>query len=303
MLKQDEREVILRIERPDGQQFIIGTGTDWRMENSALPDWNTLDYAVNTSENVLTDGSSVVSKRVNEKDRTLTAVYMGKDQAAARQEAITFFNPKFQFKVHITYHGRTMWCMGEQVGFTCSTANIYQPPTIKWMLLCPDPYMKDEFNNNYSFGDTTAGIGFPYISHNPLDLNRPRDYPAGFAAGVLIYDGKNSIYNGGDVPCYYKVQIKAKGSLVNPTIKKDDKMVKLLTTLSDGDIALIDFESSPPKVTINGANAIQKCSRDSNFTGMIMQVGKNIFSFEIDNMVNRSLADVKVLYNNRYLGI
>lgn len=303
MIKKNEREVIIRIERPDGRQFTIGTGTDWRMYNDALPDWNTLDYSVNTSENVLKDGSSVVSKRVAEKDRTLTAVYMGDDPASAREAAINFFNPKFQFKAHITYHGRTMWCMGEQAGFTCTTGNIYRPPELKWMLLCPDPYMKDEYNNDHSFGDVVAGIGFPYVSHNPLDLNRPIDYPAGFAAGILIYDGKNSIYNGGDVPCYYKVQIKAKGDLVNPTIHKDEKMVRLLTTLHENDVAVIDFESSPPNVTINGQNAIQKCSRDSNFTGMIMQVGKNVFSFEVDNPINRSLADVKVLYNNKYLGI
>lgn len=302
-LEKKARSVVINIERSDGQTFNIGTGTDWRMKNDAIADWNTLDYSVNTEENVLDDGSRVVSKRVNEKDRTLSAIYMGDSPSQARTDALAFFNPKMTYKVHLEYHGRRMWCEGEQIGFDCSTHNIYQPPEITWTVLCPNPYMRSESGNNYMFGDATAGIGFPYVSHNPNDLTRNINYPAGHAASIRVFDGKNSVYNRGDVATYYRVEIKANDRLENPTITKDGKFVKVLTTLYNGDVLLIDFESSPPRVTINGENAIQKCSRDSNFTGMKMQTGRNVFTFSIDNMINRSLAEVRVIYNDKFIGI
>ena len=70
-----------------------------------------------------------------------------------------------------------------------------------------------------------------------------------------------------------------------------------------GDTLIIDFEAAPPTVTKNGADIIAACSRDSNFVGMEMRVGTNVFNYTCDNAENRPLMDVTVRYYAKYLGV
>lgn len=296
----DERRVTVEVRRSDGQTFRVGSGTGWKIPNDGLKDWNVMEHEVSTAANVLTDGSSLVSKRLGEKDRTLKAVYCDVDADNERARAIAFFNPKFAFEAYVSYRGRTRWCGGEQIGFKVSTDNVYAKPEITWTLLCLDPYMKDPDGNESAFGDSVPMLGWPYVSYADEE---GLGYPPGLVAGVLVFDGLNSIVNGGDVETEYKVRIEAEGKLVNPTINKDGRFVRMLLTLSAGDVLEIDFESAPPKVTKNGQNVIHYASRDSAFTKMAMQVGKNVFSFTVDNEENRSLAKVQVLFHEKFLGV
>lgn len=302
-LAKDEQSVIIDIERSDGQRFVMGTGTGWKLPDDAIEEWNSLDYAIASRENVLTDGSRLLGSRVNEKERYIKeAQFWGDDGVAERQRAISFFNPKYTFRVHITYHGRTRWCAGSQSGFKASTHNIYDKPVITWSIRCFDPYMRDENDHDYSFGDELPMLGFPYVDLH-VDKDTPWDYPEGLLVAVAIFDGKNTIYNSGDVETPYRVEIKAKALITNPTITKDGRFVKVMVDLFEGDKLVIDLDSRMQKVTINGKNAINKTSRDSTFDGMQMVPGENIFTFGCDNDENRSLVDVRVLYNDSYLGV
>lgn len=298
-------EFRIDIERSDGRSMSFGDGTEWVLSMNSMDEWVALDYEVETEASVISDGSMLVSERVADKDRMLSAVYWGNDNRAARDAAVGFFNPKHTFRAHLTYYGRTRWCEGVQTGFDCPIAREGFPTKVTWTLLCPDPYMRDENANEASFTDALPHLGFPFVSHlaNSGGYRRPKSEPAGFPCSVLVYDGKNTVYNAGDVPTYYTVVVKARGELVNPTITKDGKFVKYVGTVAAGTELRIDFESAPPKVTLNGVNAIASCSRDSSFTGMRMQVGKNVFSFTVDNPENRSLADVQILYNAKFLGV
>lgn len=300
------KSVTVRFVRSDGKEFEIGTGTPWRIPNDGLENLANLEYSVETSANVLTDGSSFVSSRVEEVDRTFTADYWGVDPDTARADAVSFFNHRFTFEAHISYRGRERWCEGRLYGFESEAANVYDIPSISITLLCLDPYMRSESDHSESFGDSKPMFGFPFVSiAMPEVEGEPPAFgrSGGFICSVSIYDGKNTIVNSGDVPTMYRVRIVGDDDLVNPTITKDGKCVKLSTTLKAGQVAIIDFESAPPRVTIDGENAIQKCTRGSSFTDMAMQVGENIFTFSVDNEENMPLADVSVIYTDKYLGV
>lgn len=299
MVVKDNR-VTVEVRRSDGQTFRVGSGTGWKIPNDGLKDWNVMEHEVSTAANVLTDGSSLVSKRLGEKDRTLRAVYCDVDADSERARAIAFFNPKFTFEAYVSYRGRTRWCGGEQIGFKVTTENVYAKPEITWTLLCLDPYMKDPDGNESAFGDSVPMLGWPYVAYADEE---GLEYPPGLVAGVLVFDGLNSIVNGGDVSTQYRIRIEAEGTLVNPTINKDGRFVRMLLTLYSGDVLEIDFESAPPKVTKNGQNVIHYTSRDSAFTKMAMEPGKNVFSFTVDNEENRSLAKVQVLFHEKFLGV
>lgn len=298
--------VNLRVVRSDGKEWLLGAGTGWYILEDGIDDMNDVSYSVETSANVLTDGSSLVSKRVDEKDRTIAVQYNGSDKEGERGKAIAFLNPKFSFQVYVTYMGRTRWYEGELYKSNVQTGNVNKPLVAQFTILCLDPYFKDTDRNDRPFGDANPGIGWPFVSHVRENLPNGEKYPVGFVCSRLVYDGENyvnSVVNGGDVPVFYKVVIKASGTLQNPTIQKDGKFVKLIDTLRAGDELVFDFESAPPKVEKNGTNVIQSCSRDSSFTDMEMQVGTSKFSFVIDNTSNRPLASVQVLFYKKYLGV
>ena len=293
----------MRIVRSDGAELELGDGTEWVLSMNGMDDWLNLDYSVVTSANVLTDGSALVSKRVAEKDRTISATYWGRDRTGERDRVIPFFNPKYSFEAHITYFDRTRWCEGEQIGFDMPIVDERTPPTLTWTLLCLDPYLRSEDGHEHAFGDAMGTFGWPFISVADAIVPGAKRVPVGFPISVLVYDGINTIYNSGDVSTTYTVRIEAKGFLRNPTITKDGRFVKVLIDMEAGQVLVIDFQKTPPTVELDGSNIIGLCSRDSSFTHMAMQTGANLFTFTIDNMENYSLADVQILYNDRYTGV
>lgn len=289
--------------RSDGATFPMGDGSDWRLPIPDVDAMAKLNIALNTSDRVLTDGSSVVSKRVNEADRTVTTVYTGQDNAKARGEVIAFFNPKHSFEMHVETMGRARWCKGELYAFECPFQHEGMSTEATFTILCPDPYWKSEDRNEHPFGDSLPMIGFPYVDHAREVLPGDVRHPVGTMASKAIYDGINTIYNNGDVSCMYLIRIDAKGTIVNPCISKADKRVCVQVTMTAGQTLLIDFEGRDAAVTLDGKNVIQRCTRDSSFIRMQMETGSNSFSFTCDNPENRSLAEVSVLFNKQYLGV
>lgn len=297
----------MRIVRSDGAE-LYATGNfstnGWTVAWQGLQDFLSLPLSISTSANVLTDGSTLVSKRVDECERTASIVYVGpRGRREVRDEALAFFNPKHSFEVHVTHMGVTRWCEGELAEVSCPIREDRRPCQCTFTLLCLDPYMRGEDGNDYSLQDSRPMFGFPFVSHMRKPLPDGTKKPVGFLASRMIYDGLNTVYNSGDVPTSYRVQVTASGTLINPTFTKDGKFVRYVGTLHDGDVYVIDFEGAPPTVTLNGRNVISGCTRDSTFVDMSLKTGPNIVTFAIDNSANLLYADVRILYNKRYLGV
>lgn len=293
----------MHIVRSDGRTLDLGDGTYWVLAMNKMDDWLDLDYTVNTSANVLTDGSSFLAERVEEKDRTISATYWGPDRKGVRDVIIPFFNPRYTYEAHLTYFDRTRWAEGRQIGFDMPITDERTPPTLTWTLLCMDPFLRSEDHNESSLTDASPMFGFPYVSHVKQELANGERYPVGSLASKMLYDGLNTIYNSGDVETYYRIVCSFDGPVTNPKFTKDDRFVQILKAFADGDELEIDFETTPPRVLVNGTNAIQLCSRDSNFTGMQMQVGPNVFQYGGSTAAERAYMHVQVLFYKRYLGV
>lgn len=295
--------VKLRIVRSDGEEFTMGYGTGWKIPSDGLENWANLSYTVDTSQNVLTDGSSLVGKRIDETDRTMKASYHGSDPIGDRGKALSFFNARFAFRAYLTYMGRERFAEGELYGFQLSSGNIAQPMELTFTLLCLNPFLMDPDGNDHALTDAQPMFGFPYVSHVRQQLPNGERKPVGSLASKLLFDEQNTIYNSGDVPCNFAAVIDFDGKVVNPTITKDGKHITVMREFAEGETLRIDFTAAPPTVTIDGENVISLCSRDSDFVGMEMQVGANVFTYSCENVANRLLMDVKILFNKQYLGI
>ena len=296
----------VRIERDDGRELVADGqwSGGWAVEWEGLEDFLTLPIAVNTAANVIRDGSTLVGKRVEEAERTMSIVYAGpRDPAEVREEVLSFLNPKRTFRVHVTHMGRTRWCEGELVERECDIAPSRAPCRATFTILCLDPYMRSEDYNENSLTDAAPMFGFPYVSHARQQLPRGERHPVGSLASKLLYDGLNTVYNNGDVETDYRIVCRALGDLSNPRFEKDGRHVTVMTTMRRGDEIVVDFSASPPSVTLNGENAIQMCTRDSDFVNMGMQVGGNVFQYSCEPPENRSYMDVQINYHRRYLGV
>lgn len=301
----DEGSTLLRVVRSDGQEmeFSTGGGAGWRIAYEGMQDWLDLPIEITTSPNVLSDGSSVVGKRVSECERTASCFYSGGDLSGERLRALSFFNPKHTYAAHVTYYGTTRWAPGELSAVECAITREGRALELVFTLLCPDPYMRSESGNENSLTDSAPMFGFPFVSHIREPLPDGTRYPEGFLASKTLFDGENTIYNTGDMETYYKIRCECKGVVKNPKFTKDDKFVQLLGNFGDKDVIEIDFEAAPPRVTVNGENRIQDTSRDSNFIGMQMQVGENVFNYTCDNVANRPFMSVQINFWKKYLGV
>lgn len=296
----------LRMVRDDGAEMVFhGEDHDgWSIPSGGLQDFLSLPLDLQTSANVLTDGSTLVSKRVSECERDVSVVYDGNgDPRAVRDAALSFFNPKHSFEAHVEYLGVTRWCECELADVLFRINDESWPCVGDFTLLCLDPYMRSEDGNDYSLQDASPMFGFPFVSHAKQPTSRGERFPVGFLASKTIYDGRNSLYNNGAVPCPYRVVIKGKSDIKNPKFTKDGKFVHYLGTVRAGEELAIAFDELPPKVYLNGKNATMACSRDSTFIDMWLEVGLNVVQYSMDNSEDMVYTDVRILYNQRYLGV
>ena len=126
-------------------------------------------------------------------------------------------------------------------------------------------------------------------------------YRRGFVMGVYDFNKTVDIQNDGDVTTFPRVVIRSDGTVENPRISIGDKFVRFVDTLKQGDELVIDFEQRPPRVTLNGRNAINKVDRASSFTSFQIEAGDTTFEYDSDSGEN--VMSVSLYYWKRYLGI
>lgn len=291
--------VTVRIVRDDGEEFWIDN-EKWMIPNDGLENWANLPHSVSVKEDASYDGGIITNQRVEAVDRTVEAELLSPEgNAEARAGAIRFFSPRHTYDVHLTYQGRTRWCQGVQYAFKCETGNIYKPVAISWTVLCPMPYLLSEDNFGKDVALITAKFGFPY--HSVVQSAPAGVYKRGFVMGVYDFNRTVDIQNDGDVTTFPRVVIRADGTVENPKISIGDKFVRFVDTLKQGDELVIDFEQRPPRVTLNGRNAINKVDRASSFTSFQIEAGDTTFEYDADSGEN--VMSVSLYYWKRYLGI
>ena len=290
----------IRIVRSDGAELTADGGYEggWTVSWEGLRDFNSLPISLSTSANVLTDGSTLVSKRVDECERTASIFYKGpRDPASVRDECLSFFNPKHSFQCHVTHMGRTRWCEGELADVKCEILADRFPCQATFTILCPDPYMRGEDIHDETMTDASPMFTFPFQCFVP-SLERP----SGCVSSFRVYDGLNTVYNDGGIPVPFRITARFESVVKNPSFHTNGNFVKVINVFTKGQELVIDFMAAPPKVEIDGENAIQMCSRDSVFVGQILNVGANRFWYDAE-FGDVNTMKVSIVYYERYMGV
>lgn len=206
-----------------------------------------------------------------------------------RKEVISFFNHKYSFKIYVTYMGRTLWSDAKVRILSVPSENIYNLTRFTVSFIRENPYWKsvNEFGENIA--EKIGLYGFPaFITTN---IGTVYDYFR-FADAV-------DITNEGDVETFMKIIIASTGEVINPKITKDNKYVKILDTMVNGDIYELDFVELTVKK--NGESAISRIDRSSDFSAMKLNIGNNLVSYSADE--GEQLLNVNIYYNQLYLGV
>lgn len=281
------KTVMVKWLRSDGKTF-IADGTDWGITKiTGIGNVTPEQFTENRAQG---DGSIITGRRVAQREHGYTIQNNNTNlNEIMRKVAIAFFNPKYTYKVYLTYQDVSRWIDAELLLATVPSENVYHAIEIDIAMLSPDVYWKsmDEFGKDIAGIDARygwpqydiAGKGFLYSAFN-------------FAKTVLIE-------NDGDVDCYCKAVIEATDKVVNPRLEHGNSTVRILDTMLSKDTYVIDILAKT--VHKNGVNALAKIDRTSDFVGMAFKPGDNIISFGADTGENS--LKVTLYFNKLYLGV
>lgn len=258
----------IEIERDDGlgeeNPRLLADGAHWRVEVGGLENFGGVSYEIATQAYAQYDGSLPMRERTPEQDRTmvLSARF---DRAEARDEAMAFFIPHREYAVRCTLLGRTRHFTGRQYALKVELGSLSLPTRVTWTCLCTQPFWLSEDEHGYDLAEAQGRRGFPFVSLvgrvAPEPESReaaPPSHVAGFVVGVISHATR--LVNGGHVPTYPRFVISARGSVRNPAVRVTDATggtaldVTVLVELEDGDELVIDFESRPTEISLNGEN-------------------------------------------------
>lgn len=280
--------VFVKFTRDDGREFTLNND-NWKIPSDGLEGFGDFSNDITIVDNGVGDGGVLSSRRVPQKDRTISAKSRNKYLAEVlRAEATSFFRPKSTYKVYLTYMGRTRWAEGVVEKFSISTNNIHQDMVLTVTLLFADPYLKSYEDFGQDIASIRGVAGFPYLC----------TVAQGAPTGVFNYATMVNISNDGDVEAYCRVVFRAKGTVLNPKLIINGHYVRVIDQMQDGDIIIMDFAASPPTVKKNGVNFIGKCDRTSEFDKMVLAVGDSTLQYDADNGTN--VLSVAVYFNKLY---
>lgn len=308
------RELTIEIERDDGlgegNPRLVADGSRWRVEVGGLENFGGVSYEVSTQEYAQYDGSLVTRERTPEQDRTLV---LGArfDPAVARDEAMAFFIPHREYTVRCTLMGRTRHFRGRQYAMSVELGSLALPTTVTWTCLCAQPFWLSEDEHGYDIAEAQGRRGFPFASpadrvppEAPASKSAAPAHVAGFVVGVISHATR--LVNSGHVPTYPRFTVSASGNVVNPSVRVLDASgnaamdVAVLVDMADGDELVIDFESRPTVIELNGANVSHLVKPGSTLAASI-GVGR----YDVEWSAESGDASMRVVpsIRERYTGV
>lgn len=308
-----EAPLTIEIERDDGlgedNPRLRADGARWRVQVGGLENFGGISYEVSTQAYAQYDGSLVMRERTPEQDRTMVLAARF-DPAEARDEAMGFFIPHREYTVRCTLLGRTRHFKGRQYALDVELGSLALPTTVTWTCLSEQPFWLSDDEHGYDLAEAQRRRGFPFVSladrvaPSPQARASAAGHVAGFVVGIVSHATR--LVNGGHVPTYPRFTISASGTVENPAIRVRDGSggvvldVTVLTSLRDGDGLVLDFESRPTSIELNGENVSHLVKPGSTLAASI-GVGR----YDVEWSAESGDASMQVVpsIRERYTGI
>lgn len=282
--------VEVNIMRSDGKTFNID-GSLFKIFSDGLNGLDTTRYDFFQSSNYSGNGTMFTGQRALPREITIRANLISKNYlSVARELAIEFFNPEYDFNIYISYLDKLRLVKGKLIGFSLPNLNINRVTALELTFLSESPYLLSNDIKTVLLSTSNPLFEFPYVSTTT----------DGFEFGEILGSIKN-IENNGDFECGFIVEIEAAGEATEITININNKTVTYKGTLQAGDTLILDFDNIPIKVSKNGVNDIKNLDRNSDISEMILKTGNNTVNYS--SLSGTSFLKVYISYYEKYNGI
>lgn len=228
---------------------------------------------INSSVNTTTDGSSINSVRLENRNIVIYVTMEG-DVEANRINLYKYFPVKKTVKLYFSNKSRDIYIEGTVELIECDLFSNKQVAQIS--IICPRPYFKDVENLVTVFSDVSAMFEFPFSISK-----------AGMEISTIGTNQRRSIINNGDIETGVIIKLFATGTVVNPVIYDVLKRtsLKLNFTMLASDTIVINTNVGEKSIELirDGVsyNAMGYMAQDS--TWFILEAGDNVFTYDADS--------------------
>lgn len=276
----------------NGKEMVFGKRSAYKIRS--VQGLETSDITLTATENAGIDGATVTNRRLGPRHIDIIGGIPSGDREAYRETLVRFFNPSNEGTAIIEYCGRKrkVEYLIENVDFG-TLDSVYKIPEFTVSLYCENPMLL----STSSYGGNIAAF-IPQFAL-PFKCTVEKKQIMGYqkiSQSILIT-------NDGDKAVGAEFVITAtRGDVSNPTIQNETtgQYIKVVRTLSMGDILRISTIPRQKEILINGSNAITDMDRMSDLSLSIMP-GDNVLEYDAENGMTN--MDVRLYYTPEYLGV
>ena len=228
---------------------------------------------INTSVNTTTDGSSINSVRLENRNIVIYTTIEG-DVEANRINLYKYFPVKKTVKLYFNNSSREVYIEGTVELIECDLFTNKQVAQIS--IICPKPYFKAVEDLITVFSDVSALFEFPFSISK-----------SGVAFSAITPNIRKSIVNTGDVETGIIIKLSARATVVDPVIYDVLKRthMKLNLTMLDGDSIVINTNVGEKSIELIrdgiSSNAMGYMAQSS--TWFKLESGDNMFAYDAES--------------------
>ena len=242
---------------------------------------------INTSNISGYDGSTVVSTSIPMRNISILIRFFDGDAEYAKQHIYSIFPIRKTIEIQYISDVGSKKIRGivEKIDIP---PNAY-PLVGQISILCPDPFFKNLEPQSKIMSAIKPLFHFPFTFNGP------------FKFGERMTSVIENFINDSTVDVYPIIEFKAVSSLTNPSIMNINtyEKMKIITSMSAGDIIKIDTRLGQKSVTKNGVNIFNSITDDFEF--FKLYVGDNYLKYDADT--NSAGLQTTVRWENLYGGV
>lgn len=270
----------------------ISKDTLYKLSNIDGIEWANLE--LNTVSNAQFDGSVIVSKRIQNREISITADYMGSNKETERKKLISFFNPRNKGVLIVNY-GAERAIEYEVSNFNSKVTNLHDPLQFTVDLMCTNPYWRNILESKINIALWKGSFHFPLV------IPKSQGIVMGIREPSLIVN----VLNIGDVESGMVIEFRALGTLKNPSLLNVNtgEIFKINKSMVAGEIIKVNTNIGNKKV-VNSLNGIE-----TNILNLIdlssaflqLRPGDNLLRYDAEENLNN--LEISIYYNPYYLGV
>ena len=261
---------------------------------SGLSDVRNAIYSINSMGQ---DGDTYLGNRIESREIEIVGSIKERNKDRMqdyRRQLNRVLNP--QYAATLTYEygefKRVIDCKVDSAPVFSRKA-IFQDFTIR--LLCLNPFWRKEHKTRDDIATWIGGFEFPE------EIPLVEGWEIGYRQPSLIVN----VYNDGDVKTGIRVEFRALGVVVNPSLLNvnTQEFIKLNITLQAGDVMSVSTGYGEKEVTLNRGGIVSDAFRyiDVDSSYLQLAAGDNLFRYSA--ATNLENLEVSIYHDDLYLGV